>query len=419
MPAFTHPDAFAAFLDRLGLFHMDLGLNRIRACLDTLGLTRLPYVSMQVLGTNGKGTTAAYTAALAQAQGVRAGLYASPHFLTPRERIKVDGRMLDDEAWLAAANAVHAAQAEPLTYFEVLTAMAALAFAQAGVDLAVFEAGLGGRSDATTALDAQLAVFTPVGLDHQHVIGPTLAHIAADKAAAMRPGAPALTAPQDAVAFEALRAEARAKGVDLKTMAACLPAWADAVLPPTIGGTYLEQNARLALAAWTLAAPLLGLQPEQDAAAGALARCTVPGRLQRVPGEAGAFPDLILDGAHNPAGLRALGKSLQAMGVSPAAVVFTCLADKDLDAMAGEVRQLAAGPVLVPGLPGVERARPAVQVAEAVGKIARTAPDLARALAAVEPACRDTGRPALVCGSLYLLADFFTLRPLSLDSGPA
>ena len=181
-------------LDALGLFHMDFGLDRMRNALDALGLLTPPFVTVQIVGTNGKGSTSTFLSCVARAHGLKVGLYTSPHFVTPRERIRINGTMLPADRWPVLADRVMEA-APNLTYFEFLTALGLLAFAEAGVDLVVMEAGLGGHYDATTAMPVQAVCFTPIGMDHEKILGPTLTDIASDKSQAMRPGVPAFTAP--------------------------------------------------------------------------------------------------------------------------------------------------------------------------------------------------------------------------------
>ena len=152
-------------LDALGLFHMDFGLDRMRNALDALGLLTPPFVTVQIVGTNGKGSTSTFLSCVARAHGLKVGLYTSPHFVTPRERIRINGTMLPADRWPVLADRVMEA-APNLTYFEFLTALGLLAFAEAGVDLVVMEAGLGGHYDATTAMPVQAVCFTPIGMDH-------------------------------------------------------------------------------------------------------------------------------------------------------------------------------------------------------------------------------------------------------------
>ena len=164
---FSTPADIQRHLDSLGLFHMDMGLGRMRRALAALDLARPPFVVAQVLGTNGKGSTSAFLASLALAHGCRVGLYTSPHFVSPTERIRIGGpeqpicAPWPAENWVEPANQVMAVAPE-LTYFEFLTVLALLGFAREGVELAVLEAGLGGRHDATTAVAADLLCYAPI-----------------------------------------------------------------------------------------------------------------------------------------------------------------------------------------------------------------------------------------------------------------
>jgi len=420
-PAFLDFAGLCAHLDRLGMFSMDLGLDRTRQALATLGLTRPGFAVAHVVGTNGKGSTALYLAELARAHGLRVGLYSSPHFLSVRERILVDGRPLSEAAWAGLGSEVQAATGHlGLTYFEFITVLAVLAYARAGVGLAVLEAGLGGRYDAVTALAkdrGDLTLYTPVGLDHTAVLGPTLAHIAADKAGAMAGGSPVLTGPQAPAALAELERAAEACGAPLCRVAEVLEAWPLAAaiadgLDLAMPGPHQRDNAALALAGFFLLAGRLGVRPRAEACAAALAGARLPGRLQRVPGT----PETWLDGAHNPPALATLAAALESLGVRPATLVFSCLKDKDLEHIRPLILALTSGPIFVPELPlAAERARPAAELAAALGPRARPAPGVARAL---ELAAAQGG-PVLVVGSLYLLAEFFSLRPeLSGFPGP-
>lgn len=422
---FTHIEQH---LDSLGLFHMDMGLDRMRHALSALGLVRPPFVTVQVLGTNGKGSTASFLASLCAAHGLRAGLYTSPHFVSPTERIRIDGRPWPQELWAAQANKVMDA-APALTYFEFLTVLALLAFAEERVDVAILEAGLGGSHDATTAVSADVLCFTPIAMDHKDVLGDSLAAIATDKAGAIRSAAPVCSTFQFPQAARAIEAAALVHKAPLIWAGA-----ADASLELGLPGPHQKNNAGLALAAWQLLAPMLGKNP-QDAQAQkrGLARAFIPGRLQYVPATS-AMPPLLLDGAHNPHGMAALITALRQANIQPAAIVFSCLGDKDWQTAAAMLKkQTGDAPIFVPPLDN-PRAASAQDVArffnatppataqampDAQGNAASTPPDaspLAQALAhaaAVARAC--PGRPVLITGSLYLLAEFFSLHPAYLS----
>ena len=411
-------DQVIAHLDARGFFHMELGLERMEQALARLFPVRPPLVCVQVIGTNGKGSTAAFLDSLARSHGLRTGLYTSPHFVSPAERIRLDGVPLPKEAWPALAEEVYAACPE-LTYFEFLTVLALLAFARHGVELAVLEAGLGGRHDATTACPADALCYAPIALDHAAILGPTLAHIAADKAAAIRSAAPVFSAPQYPAARAALEAAAAAHAAPLTFVEPLPPA-----VPLGLAGPHQRINAAVALAAWRALAPRFGhaalpvSAAPTPAEAGGLAHAFIAGRLQSLPA-CEAHPPLLLDGAHNPHGMQALARHLRQMGQAPRCAIFSCLADKDwLPAARLLQKELGDIPLLVPQLHN-ERAADASAVAAACNAgracpTARAVPDVASALAAardISPAAADGGAPVVLCGSLYLLAEFFSLFP--------
>ncbi|MFQ8889245.1 MAG: bifunctional folylpolyglutamate synthase/dihydrofolate synthase [Bilophila wadsworthia] len=262
-------------LDALGLFHMDFGLDRMRNALDALGLLT-PFVTVQIVGTNGKGSTSTFLSCVARAHGLKVGLYTSPHFVTPRERIRINGTMLPADRWPVLADRVMEA-APNLTYFEFLTALGLLAFAEAGVDLVVMEAGLGGHYDATTAMPVQAVCFTPIGMDHEKILGPTLTDIASDKSQAMRPGVPAFTAPQEAEALDCLLRTAQEKGAELRETAS-LPFPQSAL---GLAGPHQRVNARLAIAVWDWLVISTMAQYARNHRQG-LASAHFPGRFQRI-----------------------------------------------------------------------------------------------------------------------------------------
>lgn len=473
--------AFWEYLDGLGLFHMDMGLGRMHAALRALDLAgedgrpgrpggpagawtegepgvspvAPSFLSVQVVGTNGKGSTSAMLAEMLQAAGLATGLYTSPHFLSPRERIVINGRTLPDADWLAAAEAVlaHTEDLGPerrLTYFELLTVMAAWLFRERGCRAAVFEAGLGGAHDATTALAHQLTVFTPIGLDHQHIIGPTLADIAKDKAGAIKPGVPAVTGFQPVQAAAVLTRTARDCGVFLREAGAIVLAHGQEwPTTPALAGPHQAGNLRLALAAYWLLATAQGLPVIPAALRQAAERAFVPGRMQFVSlssvapatdptsqtdlidpadpagptvptGTAGpACPTgpeartLILDAAHNEPGLVALRQALDALSIAPKALIFACLKDKNLEAMLPLVRSLTAGPILVPPIDAPGRALDPAELAQRLGPAARPMPSMQHALDALRGLAGPDGPagPTLLCGSIYLLAQAYRLHP--------
>lgn len=415
---------FQTYLDHLGLFRMKLGLSRITQALDRLGLDDAPFPIAHVLGTNGKGSTARFLAAVAEEHGLKTGLYISPHFLTLRERIRINSRMLPEETWLDLAERVYRACHDlDVSYFEFLTAMAVLVYREERVDLAVLEAGLGGMHDAVSALTPKIAVITPIALDHTAILGNTIEQIAADKAGAIKPGVPVVCARQVPEAAEVLtrkagkagtRLDFASKVVDfdpLKGKARFLNAPGGLEISGitlAAPGKYQVQNARLALAAWHVLAPTLGVETNPEACKRALAATTVPGRMQMVPGR----PCFLLDGAHNPAGMNVLKAALDETGVEPVGVIFSCMADKDVAGMAGIAASLTQGPVVVAGLGDYARAADPKDLARLVGGRARAALELRQAV----DYFNGLDGTVVVCGSLYLVSEFFKLRPDALGT---
>lgn len=419
-------------LDSLGLFHMDMGLGRMQRALRALGLDKLCCPAVQIVGTNGKGSTSAFLQSIAMAHGMNVGLYTSPHFVWPEERIQLNHTMLPRRVWPSlAGNAVLAEK--DLTYFELLTVMAAAAFQSSESDLMIFEAGLGGRYDATTALPVDMVCFAPIGMDHMNVLGDTLAAIADDKSDALRPGVSvAVSAPQSGDARDVLFAKAEARGVPLcaspsangcdgtaagKALWACLPddLKACSALPDDaelgLRGRHQRMNAQTAVLAWVMLCQRYHWKTDGHTIALGLKRAFIPGRLQFVP--AGAdHPALWLDGAHNPHGMTALMAAVDDMREEerPGAIVFSCLADKQPETLTAMVRELSAGmPIFVPGVKDNPRAATPDSLVASLGPGASLSPTLRDAL---DSAGKEAhGKPVLVCGSLYLLSELFTLWP--------
>ncbi|UZP69102.1 bifunctional folylpolyglutamate synthase/dihydrofolate synthase [Desulfovibrio mangrovi] len=408
-------DAFEAYLDKLGLFHMDLSLDRITKVLDELELRRPPYAVAHVLGTNGKGSTAAFLTSLAQSTGLNSGLYTSPHFTTPRERVRINGHMLDEEEWCDLANDIMDAGGDTLTYFEFLTVLAVLAFYDYEVDIAVMEAGLGGLYDATNALETDITVYAPIAYDHQHVLGNRLEDIARDKAGAIRKGVPVVTNVQEDAALAVLSDVAAQQGTTLHMAAELI------TMPenPRIGlmGPHQKDNACLALGAFKLLVDKYGWAPPpimdwDDVKELGFADAWIAGRMQEVEAQAD-HPALILDGAHNGHAFAALKESLKVLDIHPAAVIFGCMKDKPLDDIIPQLLALSEGPVFLPPIADNERAMEPEALAEIIGERARICVSLGEALRLSKKVAQD--KVVLLCGSLYLLGEFFTLRPKCLE----
>ncbi len=400
-------------------FGIKFGLETMRALGEEMGHPERAYASLLIAGTNGKGSVAAYCDAALRASGLRVGCYTSPHLVRVNERITVAGREIDDAGFARAVRAVRDAatrlvargtlDAHP-TFFEVLTAAAFEHFRAQQVDVAVLEVGLGGRFDATNVVEPLASAIVSIALDHEVYLGRTLAAIATEKAGVMRRGRPTVIGPVPAAARRALAAAARDKGARL------VDATRDVRLRETPPGFELRtrrchylglrplpgahQRTNLLVAIRLLEAAFEGgLAVDLPGVPGAVARTRWPGRLEQVPGD----PPLVLDGAHNPAGARALAAHLRAG--PPFVLVFAAMADKDVEGIARALLPLASGVVLT--RPRVSRAASPEELARRCGALARGAQreaSVSRALArARRLARRRPGTVVVVAGSLYLV----------------
>ncbi len=306
-----YPDS-VQFLYALGneIKTAKLGLERIRAVLAALDDPQTSFRSVHVAGTNGKGSTCAMVEAGLRAAGVRTGLYTSPHLIEPLERIQVDGLPISREQFTRAFDAVHdAAKRLDLdchpTYFETVTAMAFWLFRELEVETAVVETGLGGRLDATNVIQPAVAAITAIDFDHEAYLGHTIEAIAGEKAGILKPGVPAVFARQRPDAEAVLEARARELGVrvaraadfEIHDLEIDARGCSFNGLRCPLAGEHQVDNATTAV----LVLRELGAPPE------GIADARWPGRLECVSPN----PDVILDGAHNPAGARALRRYLE------------------------------------------------------------------------------------------------------------
>ncbi len=304
-------------LRSLELFGMRFGLERMRRMMTALGSPERSFHTIHVLGTNGKSSTTRMTAAILEAHGVRTGAYLSPHLISYRERVLIDGRELAPDAFAAAIDrAVWAARRvnrtlaedDHVTQFELLTAAALWEMGRAQVDVAVIEAGLGGRYDATSVIEPRVSVLTNVGLEHTRWLGPTVKDIAEEKLAAVRPGTTlVLGEALDASALAVAERVAREREVRIARPRLAAPAKLLA------RGAFQRRNFALARAAAEAYLDIAGLRVSEPAIARAAASTQVPGRLQLLDGDA----PTVLDGAHNPDAVRALVESLPEVLAGP------------------------------------------------------------------------------------------------------
>ncbi len=421
-------DALAALTDR-GRFGIRLGLGRTRALLRELGDPQLGIRGALVAGTNGKGSVLALAGSALRAAGLRVGETPKPHLVSYRERISVDGRPIDADdlarhvsVVLAAADRVARRHGDP-TEFELLTAVVFRHFAEADLDLALVEVGLGGRLDATHAWDGGVAVVTNVDLDHTDRLGTTIAEIAREKAAIIERGDLAVTG-TTGIALDIVRRRARRLGVSLTEVvpAPILDLDRDGLVVDLgrLGPTRLGLRGRHQAANAAVADALLdALEAAGIAAVDALARqrgyaaATWPGRLELLTLAGGR--EVLLDGAHNPAGAAALAQALDDLlpflaGGAPTLVV-AAMADKDVDGVIAALGTATAlrGATVVATAVDAPRAMAAADLAARWRRAHATGTGgLAGVVAIDDPiAALDHAlgldRPVVVAGSLYLV----------------
>jgi len=402
------PEQAERYLRSRELFGMRFGLDRMRRLMTALGEPERKFDSIHVVGTNGKSSTVRMIAAILSRHGLRVGAYLSPHLVSFGERIRIDDADLEPAAFAAAVQrAARAAELvdrslvgdDRVTQFEVLTAAAYSELARREVEVAVIEAGLGGRYDATNVIPSSVQVLTSVGLEHTRWLGPTIADIAGEKLAVVQDSATLVLGPglhPDAEVVAAEVAEQRGVGI--------VRPGADPGVAVGPLGSFQRRNFALARAA--AEAYLGALDPV--AVARAAAEVRIPGRLQIV----GRGPLTLFDGAHNPDGVAALVESLPqiAAGRAPVVAVISILDDKDAAAMLAALVPLCDALVLT----GSQnpRALPPPTLQSLVRQLHGPSSELVRDPRAALDRAGELAGPSgvvLATGSLYLVADL--LRP--------
>ena len=396
MSAWRLDDAEAHLLS-LELFGMRFGLERMRRLLTVLGSPQERFPAIHVVGTNGKSSTVRMIAALLEAHGLRTGAFLSPHLTSFAERIRVGEADLDPDAFAAAVQRAAAAAAkvdrtleegDRVTQFELLTAAAFSELARQSVDVAVVEAGLGGRHDATNVLGAPVVVLTNVGLEHTRWLGPTVVDIAREKLAVVRVGG-------DGVTLVTGPLETEVERLAQETGAHVIPA------PPVEAGPAGYQRGNFAVAVAAARAHLGELDPA--VVADVAARVQVPGRMQVVAER----PLTIYDGAHNPSGMAALAAALDdAIGARPLVAVVSILDDKDAAGMLRELVGKTVGAVFTSS--ANPRALPPATLASLAEQLGGPASEIVRDPRAAVARAQELAGPdgaVLATGSIYLVAD--------------
>ena len=395
---------------------IDLTLGRVERLLAALDHPEraLPPV-IHIAGTNGKGSTQAMIRAGLEASGQRVHAYTSPHLARFHERIRLAGELISEELLSALLDECLAANGPgEITFFEITTCAAFLAFARTPADWTLLEVGLGGRLDATNVVDRPaLCIITPVSLDHQQYLGDTVALIAGEKAGIIKPGVPVVIGPQTPEGFAVIEARAEALGAPMLAFGRQWDAFEsrgrmvfqdetgllDLALPNLLGPHQI-QNAGAALAA------LRHLRQGEAACEAAVTRAEWPARMQRL--RRGPLPEsaprveLWLDGGHNPAGGEAVAATLARMPKRETHLICGMLNTKDV---AGYMRPLApqTTSLYAVSIPGEANTLPAEVTRDAAlraGMTAVTAPSVAAAM--TEIAVKDPEARVLICGSLYL-----------------
>ena len=407
----TYRDAIE-FLFSLQMFGTTFGLGAAQRLAERAGSPQKKLRFIHVAGTNGKGSTCAMLESIYRAAGWRVGLYTSPHLVSFRERIQVDRRLISErdvtrlvaemQPWLAEFSS----EKHP-TFFEVVTVMALRHFAEQDCDLVIWETGLGGRLDATNIVTPLASVITNVQLDHEQWLGDTLAKIAAEKAGIIKPGVPVITAAEAPEVLQVLRETAARLQAPLHVVSEQPSALG--VFPSSLRGAHQQANAALAVRTVEV---VRGAMPFNNSAIErGLASVPWPGRFQVL--ERGR-QKLVLDGAHNPDGARALAATLRAeFPGRPLTLVLGVLADKNCETICRTLAPLAANILAVP-VGSTRTADPeslvkACRLAQPRGTIS-AAPSLTEALALTR---RDD--VVVIAGSLYLIGEAMELLGL----GPA
>jgi dihydrofolate synthase/folylpolyglutamate synthase len=430
-----HLRAHDAALERLKALHpklIDLSLDRMRRLCAALGdpQDRLPPV-IHVAGTNGKGSTVAYLRAMAEAAGLKVHVFTSPHLVRFAERIRLAGTLIADDHLADVLDRVEQANArQEITFFEITTAAAFVAFAEVPADLCIVEVGLGGVLDATNIIQRPaVSVIAPIDLDHREFLGDTIAKIAVEKAGIIKPEAPAVSARQDHEAEDVLDTTAALAGIELTLMGRDFDAWnergrllvqmQDRLLDlpaPSLPGEHQFANAGLAVAA------LLALgdsRIDEAAMAMGIASAVWPARFQRLTAgplaerAKAAGADLWLDGGHNPHAGRAVSRAvadLAARDGRPVALVSGLLANKDATGFFTPFRGVAAKvfTVTFEGHAAASAAETAA-AAELAGLRAAACDSVEDALTRalqMEPTPH-----VLICGSLYLAGEVLAMSP--------
>ncbi len=394
-------------------FGMKPGLDRIRSLLNALSDPQEALRVVHVAGTNGKGSTASFLSSILAAGGYKAGLFTSPHLIGFTERIRLNGIEIEEKDVASTAERVLKAAPEGATFFEIVTAMAFLYFAEKGASMVVMETGMGGRLDATNVSPTIMSLITPISLDHCEYLGDSISSIAREKAGIIKTGKPVVISTQPEEALTVIRevcAESRAPLFSFGTHFSAAwrgnglfyrgPQWELDGLRPGIAGRYQAANAAVALCAAELLAGQ-GYSLDMDVARSGLELASWPGRMELL----GNAPRILLDGAHNPAGAAALADSLVDIPRQKLFVVAGVMSNKDVDGILASLAFIADRVLAV--TPAISRALSSAELAERFGAAGAKTLDAGTVAAGLDIALREAGPEdlILVCGSLFTVGE--------------
>jgi dihydrofolate synthase/folylpolyglutamate synthase len=381
-----------AWLYGLQRFGIKLGLENIRRLIAELHIDLRASRVIHVAGTNGKGSVCAMIDSILRAQGYRTGLFTSPHLITFRERIRLNDELVTEEVVASGLTAIRdlVTDWDPHpTFFEVTTALALKHFSEAKIDIVILETGLGGRLDATNAIESDVSVITPIDFDHEKWLGQSLGEIAAEKAGIIKPHVPVVSAAQRSEAMEVISARAAECEAPLQFVTAPYDA-----TPIALAGSHQKQNAALAIV--TVRAAKIAID---ESAIHGLANIAWPARFQRWDERT------IIDGAHNPAAAQVLAHTWREFfGEQRATLILAALADKDLRGICEALAPISET-VLLPKIRS-ERAADPEGLASALSSITPSLPySIIPSIADALNKARERPHPILITGSLHFAGE--------------
>jgi len=395
-------------------FGIKPGVDRVRVLLARLGNPEKRFRSIHVVGTNGKGSTSAFLSSILKHAGYNTAQFSSPHLVRFTERFRINGTEYPADSLAEKLDAVLAVAPDDATFFEITTALAAYVFSEENVEIAVIEAGMGGRSDATAAIPAEMTIITPVALDHAEYLGSTLTEIAREKAGIIEPGTSVISAGQESSVLSVIKQQCQLGGNPLRLCGDDFSAvWNSertldysgvfndfSGILPGIPGRYQGQNAALAIAAAEVF-DSHGTAMSDIAIKKGVAGSYWPGRMELIAGE----PSLLLDGAHNPAGALALVEALSDYPRKRLLLVTGVCSDKDMELIYAPLISMVDRVYTV--TPNVERALKDSELAGFFSEKGLISQACGTVVDGIRSARADaaTGDLILVCGSLFVVGE--------------